>query len=49
MAGISQRNLVHMQKLSVIELHRPCMGVDERCHSLQGDDEPEHQKSVESV
>jgi hypothetical protein len=33
----------------MVQLHRPRMGVDERRHRLQGNDEPEHQQAVESV
>jgi hypothetical protein len=31
------------------QLHRTRVGVDERHHRLQGDEEPEHQGAVDSV
>lgn len=46
---IALHPLVQMQKIRVIQLHRARMGVDERRHRLQGDEKPEHQKSVKSV
>lgn len=41
--------LMNMQKARVIKLHRARMRVDERRHRLQGDEQPEHQKSLQSV
>jgi hypothetical protein len=40
---------MHMQKPSEMHLVRTRMGVDERHHRLQGDEEPEHQGAVDSV
>jgi hypothetical protein len=47
--SVAVRTLMNMQKTRVIKLHRTRMGVDERRRRLQGDEEPEHQKAVESV
>ena len=46
---VSVHALMNMQKTRVIKLHRARMRVDERSHRLQGDEEPEHQKSLQSV
>lgn len=47
--SIAVHALMHMQKIRMTQLHRPRMGVDERRHCLQGNDEPEHQQAVKSV
>ncbi len=46
---ITVRALMHMQQIRMAQLHCPRMGVDERRHCLQGNDEPEHQQAVKSV
>ena len=46
---VSMHALMNMQKTRVIKLHRARVRVDERRHRLQGDEEPEHQKSLQSV
>ena len=48
-SSVAVHALMNMQKIRVIKLHRTRMGVDERRRRLQGDEEPEHQKAVESV
>ena len=48
-SSVAVHALMNMQKIRVIKLHRARMGVDERRHRLQGDEKPEHQKSVKSV
>jgi hypothetical protein len=40
--------LMEVKKTRMIELHRTRMGVDERHHRLQGDEEPEHQGAESS-
>lgn len=47
--SIAVHALMHMRQIRMTQLHRPRMGVDERRHRLQGNNEPEHQQAVKSV
>jgi len=48
-ASIALHALMEMQESRMIKLDCACMGVDERRHRLQGDEQPEHQEADDSV